>query len=158
MKALSRYYGDDLFFEMDRMLDRMRRMITGVTRGWPEEDYRSWQRLALNMSEDDENLMIEAPVPGMTEEDVNVEIEGNRLTISGEYKREREEEDKARRWHTIERSYGRFYRTVQLPVEVDPDKAVAEIENGMLTVKLPKAEASQARRIAVKSRKALPAG
>lgn len=158
MKALSRYYGDDLFFEMDRMLDRMRRMITGVTRGWPEEDYRSRQRLALNMSEDDENLIIEAPVPGMTEEDVNVEIEGNRLTISGEYKREREEEDKARRWHTIERSYGRFYRTVQLPVEVDPDKAVAEIENGMLTVKLPKAEASQARRIAVKSRKALPAG
>ncbi len=158
MKALSRYYGDDLFFEMDRMLDRMRRMITGITRGWSEEDYRGWQRLALNMSEDDENLIVEAPVPGMTEEDVNVEIEGDRLTISGEYKREREEEDKARRWHTIERSYGRFYRTIQLPVEVDPDKAVAEIENGMLIVKLPKAETSQARRIAVKSKKALPAG
>lgn len=89
-----------------------------------------------------DHLLLRADLPGLKKEDVKISLsEDNTLTISGETKRS--EEEKREDYYRCERCYGAFTRTVQLPVDVVPDKVEATLKDGILEVKLPKKEAKK---------------
>ena len=90
----------------------------------------------INVAETDEALEITAELPGVDQEDVDVTVLDNRLTIQAVKKIE--DEDKSKDYHIVERSYGKFSRSMALPFDVDPDKIDAQFKNGILTVSLPK--------------------
>ena len=99
-------------------------------------------------SKDEIRVMVE--LPGMRPEDVDVSLENNILTISGEKKEERQEEDRDNRWHLSERRYGSFTRSFVLPRDVEQDRIQASFENGVLSVTLPKSEKARPRRIEIR--------
>ena len=108
----------------------------------------SYSYPALNVWADDENLYVEAELPGMTQDQLNIFVsEGNQLTISGERKPCNVPNGT---WHRQERGFGKFSRSVTLPVLVDADKVEARLEQGVLTLTLPKSEEAKPRRIQVK--------
>lgn len=95
------------------------------------------------------DLMVKADLPGLTKDDVKVELTDEALTISGERKEEKEE--KREGFYRTERNYGRFYRQIPLPEGAKTDKANAVFTNGVLEVKIPVAKAeSQARKLEIK--------
>ena len=96
-----------------------------------------WQP-AVDVSEDDKEYLITADLPEVKKEEVEVGVENGVLTISGERKHEVEEKDEKKKFHRIERSYGRYVRTITLPEDVDGEKIGADFENGVLRVHLPK--------------------
>lgn len=104
-----------------------------------------------DISETDDGIEVAVELPGMTEDDIELSISGDALTIRGEKKIEREEKRKG--VYMSERSHGAFYRTIPLPPGVDSDKAEAKFSRGVLTVALPKSAEAQARvkRIPVKA-------
>ncbi len=109
------------------------------------------QPLALDVYETDENLMVEASLPGINPDEVDISVEGDRLTIKGETKREEEKEEKGK-YHFRERRYGAFQRTLSLPVEVNADKAEATFENGVLKLTLPKVEQAKPKHIKLQAK------
>lgn len=90
-----------------------------------------------------------ADLPGLTEDDLNIEVTGNRLTISG--KREEEQRDEGDRYWAYERSYGSFARSFMLPEGTMSDQINASIDNGVLEIRIPKAKAESATKIPIKS-------
>jgi len=104
---------------------------------------------AVDIFEDKECVYVKAEVPGFAPEQLNVDIDNNVLTLSGEYK----DEQASRRGevHHIERSYGSFTRSFVLPPNVHSEASEARLENGVLTVRLPKKSSNSARRIAVRT-------
>jgi len=101
---------------------------------------------AVNIWEDANCLYAEAEVPGMSMDNMEVFVEGDELTLKGH----RDTLDaREYTYHRRERGTGEFSRTLRLPVEIDADKVEATISSGVLTVKLPKAEAAKARKIKV---------
>ncbi len=105
-----------------------------------------WPR--LNIKEDDKQITVEAEVPGMTKDDVKATVVRDVLTLSGE-KAETKKEEKENYVRT-ERSYGSFRRQVRLPAEVDTKHAEARLDNGLLTLKLPKSAPSENPTITIK--------
>lgn len=105
--------------------------------------------LALDVQETDNDVVIKASLPGFKTEDLNVEISKGALTIRGESKEEREEKNST--YHLQERRYGSVQRAVTLPASVDEDEAKATLENGVLTVTVPKSERTPTRRIDVET-------
>ena len=103
--------------------------------------------LALDMYQTEEAAVIKSSVPGVKPDDIDITISGNTLTISGETKEE--EEDYIRR----ERRYGSFSRSVVLPEGLEPGKAEASFEHGILTLSIPKAPETKPRVIEVKGKK-----
>lgn len=93
-----------------------------------------------NLSETDKEICITAELPGIEMKDIDVEINGNRISIKGEKKSETEEkgEEKGREFHRIERRSGSFHRSMTLPFDIDPDKVNAAVKAGVLTVTIPK--------------------
>ena len=90
----------------------------------------------VDMAETAEEFVVKADLPGLEEKDLKVTLDGDLLTIRGT--RSEEKEDKRRDYHLMERSYGEFHRTIQLPAGVDRDKVKAAFKNGVLNVTLPK--------------------
>lgn len=105
---------------------------------------------ALDVNETDKEISISAELPGMKEDDIDVSLDNNILTISGEKRSEREE--KGKDLYRMERRWGSFCRSVQLPRGLDVEKAEASYKNGVLNVVLPKTEEYQksVRKIEVK--------
>jgi len=101
----------------------------------------------VDLYETDEALVLEMWAPGLGAEDIEVSLEGNKLTIRGEVKPEADE--KVRRYYLQEIPHGSFVRSFTLPVEVDADQVKAEFKNGVLRLVLPKVEAARAKRIPV---------
>ena len=101
----------------------------------------------LDVVEREGEILVSAELPGLEEKDISAEVHGNVLTLQGEKKSEHE--DRKAGWHWSERSYGRFRRVVELPIEVEADKASASFKNGVLTITLPKAESARVRSIPV---------
>jgi HSP20 family protein len=100
----------------------------------------------VDIYQTDDGWGITAELPGVDQNDIDLRLEGDMLTISGE-KRDERKDDKNR---FVERSYGSFTRTFQLPFTPDPDKVTADCDRGVLTIKLPKAaELDKSRRISV---------
>ena len=104
---------------------------------------------AFEVKETKESFVFKVDVPGIKEQDIEVNVAGNRLTISG--KREAEKEDKGDTFYTYERSYGSFTRTFTLPDQTDGEHVKAELKNGELTVVVPKTPTAVAKRIPVGS-------
>jgi HSP20 family protein len=102
---------------------------------WPAEGTSS---LVMDLFETDDALVVSAPVPGIKPEEVEITITGNTLTIKGETKAEEREEQG--NYLRQEVRYGVFQRSMELPVEVQADKAEAIFENGMLKLTMPKSE------------------
>ena len=91
---------------------------------------------AVDVAEDDKEFTITADLPEVTKDNVKVTLSEGLLTIQGE--RRHEDEEKDRKYHRIERSFGKYVRSFQLPSEVDPEKIEAQFDSGVLKVHLPK--------------------
>ncbi|TVQ99961.1 MAG: Hsp20/alpha crystallin family protein [Desulfovibrionales bacterium] len=104
---------------------------------------------AVDVSESEEAVIVNAELPGMAPEDVELHVENNYLILKGEKKAEREEK-KENAVHK-ECSYGSFSRSIPLPAEIQADKVSAKFKNGVLKVTLPKSEKAQAKRISIES-------
>lgn len=102
---------------------------------------------ALNVWEDGERFFVEAEVPGMKIEDIELLVVGHEMTVKGERKDARRQ---GAVYHRRERGVGTFTRTLRLPADVDTDKVEAAMRDGVLTITLPKAETAKARKIEVK--------
>jgi HSP20 family protein len=102
---------------------------------------------AMNVVEDGDSIVVEAEVPGLKSGDVEVSFENGELTLKGEKKDVVRENAPV---HRRERLYGAFERTLTLPWEIASDRITAELKDGLLTVVLPKAEASKPRKVAIK--------
>ena len=144
----------DPFRELDqttRALDRMfdRPFLTRALRGQTEDSLVGvdWAPL-VDIEETDKEFLIKAELPAVKKEDVKVALEDGVLTIQGERRQEKEEKD--RKVHRIERSYGKFLRSFTVPREVDGTKVAAEFKDGVLFVHVPKTEAAKPRQIEVK--------
>ena len=102
---------------------------------------------AVDLLEREDTLVLKADLPGLREEDVQIEVRDNVLTISGE--RRADFEDKQNGYHRVERAFGRFSRSLSLPEGVDADKIQASFDNGVLEVTIPKPEERKPRRIEI---------
>lgn len=105
----------------------------------------------MDLEESEKEITISAELPGLKPEDVDISLENNTLTISGEKRVEKE--DQGKRYYRVERSYGSFSRRIPLPAEVEEDRIDASLKDGLLKVTLPKSKEAQAksRRIPIKT-------
>ncbi len=123
--------------EMDRVFDA----FFGQT-----EQGRRWVP-PMDLVEADDHFVLKADLPGLSEGDVNIEVQDGALTISGE--RTAEHEQRERGFYRIERAFGSFNRSLSLPDGVDPDRIEASFSHGVLEVRIPKPEQRKPRRIAI---------
>ena len=122
--------------EMDRLFDRI------WDRDWTELPLLADNYLpALDVIENDQNVLVKVDVPGMEAKDVHVTVRENLLLIRGEKRSETEKKDE--KFYRVERSFGAFTRHVALPVAVDAAKVNAVVQNGVLTITLPKTAAAK---------------
>lgn len=139
--------------EMVSLRDAMERLfedsIVSPFGRWPLQA-NEVRTLALDMYETDDNLVVEASLPGISPDEVDISIVGNTLTIKGDIEQEAEE-DKGK-YYCRERHYRAFHRSVNLPTEVSSDKAEATFENGVLKLTLPKVEEAKPRKITIKTK------
>lgn len=105
----------------------------------------------VNVKETEKGFEVTAEIPGVDEKDIDLSLSRNALTIKGEKKMEREEQEEG--YYRMERSFGAFTRTIPFPVEVDPDGVEATYRKGVLTIQVPKSSSAreQTRKITVKS-------
>jgi HSP20 family protein len=128
---------DSLQGDMNRLFDRFfeGRAANGTGRRWIP---------AMDLVETNDHLLLRGDLPGMTEDDIDVEIKDSILTVSGERKAETEE--KGEGYHRVERAFGSFSRSLSLPQGVETDKVEANFDKGVLEVRIPKpAEAKPTR-------------
>jgi HSP20 family protein len=117
-----------------------------IARLWDEDDAEITEP-ALDLYEDDNEIVVKAELPGMTKDDIQISFADNVLTIKGE--KNKEEEDSAKNYYRAERVYGAFVRSLVLPAEINPDKARAIFKNGVLEIRMPKTEAAKKKEIKV---------
>lgn len=133
------------FTMMNRLADEMERMFEdyGIRRGWLGPRFRSsegelgqtmWSP-QIEIFERGGQFIVRADLPGMTKDDVKVDITDEGLIIQGERKHEHEEESEG--WHRSERSYGSFYRNISLPEGVKAEDAKANFRDGVLEISMP---------------------
>jgi len=133
--------------EMMGLSDRLNRMFEEMSGFNPDTELTGSWSPAVDASESETAIEIKADLPGMTEKDIDVTVENNTLTIKGE--RKFENEDKRENYHRIERQYGSFYRSFQLPNTVDVTKINADFKNGILELALPKREETKPKKISI---------
>ncbi len=134
------------FTTLQREVDQL---FEDFTRGWPAFGSTSELMPSMDVTETEKDIEITAELPGLQEKDVQVNIADDVLTIKGEKKAEKEENDK--NYRMVERSYGSFSRTLQLPSGIDPDAIKASIDKGILKVTIPKPAAAQVKKVEVKA-------
>jgi HSP20 family protein len=125
-----------------RDVDRLFDAFFGADR----EQGRRWVP-PVDLVEADDHFVLKADLPGLSADDVNVEVQDGTLTISGE--RRAEHESHERGWYRIERSFGSFNRSLTLPDGVDADGISARFEHGVLEVRIPKPAERKPRRVAI---------
>jgi HSP20 family protein len=147
--AISRYRDPAGYFG----LQRLNRILDEAfsSQGFPEQGNIITSTLfaPTDVSEDANSLQISMELPGVQPDDVRLSLENNILTIRGEKRQETDENNE--RVHRFERVYGSFERTFALPNTVDPEKIEARFENGVLLIRIPKAERARPREIKVNS-------
>ncbi len=140
----------DPFREMEEMLDPYSK-----SQDWP---YRGGRDLntkgadwapRVDICETEKDFCINAEVPGIKRDDVNISVEDHVLTITG--KNEHKKEDKGETYHRIERFYGSFSRSFTLPDNVDEEKIVATFKDGLLSMSIPKTEIVKPKKIEIKA-------
>ncbi|HET8938160.1 MAG TPA: Hsp20/alpha crystallin family protein [Polyangiales bacterium] len=142
------------FRELEEMNDRLNRAF-GRSQLARELDAQGKDALVgfdwaptVDITENNEEFQIKAELPEVKKEDVKIHVEDGVLTLSGERKQEKEEQNK--KWHRVERSYGSFMRSFTLPANIDDAKIRAEFKDGVLTMRLPKSATAKPKSIEVK--------
>lgn len=135
--------------EIDRVFHDFAQGMTDLPSVWKSQGFVP----RIDVVDEKEGLKITAELPGIEAKDVECSLQEGALTIKGEKTVERKEEDKKTGHFLAERAYGSFYRTIPLPYDVDRDKTSAAFENGVLTIRLPKAASAKSaeRKIAIQS-------
>ena len=135
--------------EIENMLDRYTH-ATGraMTNNEAEMGFTEWSP-TVDIEEDDNNYLIRADVPGVEKKDIDVHLDNGVLSISGEKKVEKET-GKGTKQHRTERYYGSFSRRFTLPTAIKPDKVDASYKDGVLSLKIPKAEEAKPKSIEIK--------
>lgn len=131
----------DPFAELSRLQDDMNQMFRG------REQKRALAP-AVDIFEEKEAIVVQAELPGVRSEDLHITVENDLLTISGERKFDRREGKGE--WHRVESTYGTFTRSFALPKTVAADQIEADLDGGMLTVRLPKRQEAKPRKIEIK--------
>jgi HSP20 family protein len=141
------------FFNLDREFNRMFNTFNdrfGLSRkSDSDEKYENavWMPLT-DIAEDNDNYYLKADLPGIKKEDVKISCTEGSLSISGERSQEKESKDK--KYHRIERSYGKYYRSFNLPEKIKEDKIKAEFKDGQLNATIPKADEVKPKEIDIK--------
>ena len=146
----------DPFRELRSLQDEMNRLfMTNLPREFGQEEMASggWTP-SVDIFESENEIVLEAELPGMKREDFEVSIENNVITLKGERHFEKKEEGD--NYHRVERSYGSFTRSFSLPRTVSAEATKADFKNGILRVSLPKKEEAKARKIEVTGEDAEP--
>ncbi len=139
-----------VFREMEEFSDRFNRFFGGRTRANGEREslvVTDWMP-AVDIQEMETEYLVKAELPEVKREDVKVTVENGVLTIGGERKQEKEE--KGKKFHRVERSYGTFLRTFTVPLDAEENKVAADFKDGILRVHLPKTEKPRPKAIEVK--------
>ena len=131
------HWFDDFFGSPFRVLERV----------MPEA--RTWNP-SIDIAESDTEITVRAELPGVDPKDVEISLEGNVLTVSGEKSEKKEE--KSENYHWAERTFGSFRRTVHLPETIDPEKVTADYDKGVLEIRIAKSEAAKPRKIDIKTK------
>jgi HSP20 family protein len=108
---------------------------------------------AMDLVEAENHYVLRADLPGMSEEDIQIEFEDGTLTVSGERKAEHEEREEG--FHRVERSFGAFSRSLTLPKGIDADAVTASFDRGVLEIRVPKPEERKPRRITISGQEAI---
>ncbi len=135
------------FNDIKNLQDEMNRLFSFGFQNREEIVRGAWQP-SVDIVEGKDEIALEAELAGMNIADVDVSIENNVITISGE--RKFEKKDDGENYHRVERSYGTFTRSFTLPRNVVSDEAKADFKNGILRIALPKKEEAKARKIEIK--------
>jgi HSP20 family protein len=140
----------DPFRELRSLQDEVNRVFSSsFSRGGDNELMQGAWSPSVDIYENKDQIVLEAELPGMKPDDVNIAIENNVLTVHGE--RKFEKKDERDNFHRVERSYGSFTRSFTLPPTVSSDAADAVFENGVLRLTLAKREEAKPRRIEIKT-------
>jgi HSP20 family protein len=131
--------------EVDRLFEDFARGIGGLSTAGDGELVPR-----MDVSETDKQIEVSLEMPGLERSDVEISLDDNILTIRGEKKVEKEEDDKNKNYHVTERGYGVFYRAIQLPPGIDPSQIQATMSNGILKITIPKPAQNEAKKIEVK--------
>ena len=139
----------DPFRDLRTLQEEVNRLFsTNLTRAFDDEGIaRGAWAPSVDIYENKDQIVLEAELPGMKQDDFDLSIENNVITLRGE--RKFEKTDEGDNYHRVERSYGAFTRSFTLPQTVSAEGAIAEYNNGVLRVTLPKREETKARRIQV---------
>lgn len=128
--------------EMDDLIGRF-------SADWNGEWLRGVMVPSIDVTESDNTVQVRMDLPGVKPEEINIDVTGNTLRVSGE--RKEEQEEKGKTYHRVERRSGSFARSLTLPCAVKDDKVTAESHEGVLTITLPKTEESKTHKVKVKS-------
>ena len=129
--------------EMNRLFDDFFSFLPERKRGLMEGEWAP----TMDIAETDENIVVTAELPGVKQDDVEITVVNDVITLKGEKKEEKE--IKKENYHRIERSYGSFMRSANLPTGVQADKAKASYKDGVLTVTIPKVEEAKPKTIKI---------
>jgi HSP20 family protein len=133
--------------ELDSLQAEMNRLFDGFFgNAGSTERTRRWLP-AMDLVETKDHLVLRADLPGLSEDDVSIEIKDGVLTVSGEREAERTEEEEG--YYRFERAFGTFSRSLTLPDGIDPDGVAAEFDRGVLEVRIPKPEERKPHRVAI---------
>ena len=137
----------DPFRDVFSLRTEMDRFFETMLGRYPRERGEGLWAPLVDVEETKDNVIARIELPGLKKEDIKVTIKNNMLTISGERKHETEEKGKT--YYRIERAYGQFQRTIELPTDVLADKAKATYKDGILELVIPKSEKAKEKEIAI---------
>jgi HSP20 family protein len=143
--------------ELNSLQSEMNRLFNTVfdtPSGTSGNVLRRWMP-AMDLVESGDHFVLRADLPGMSEDDVNIEFEDGTLTVSGERKAEHEESNEG--FHRVERSFGSFSRSLTLPQGIDAEAVTASFDRGVLEIRIPKPEQRKPRKIAIGGQDAIEA-
>ncbi len=143
--------------ELNSLQSEMNRLFNTVfdtPSGTSGNVLRRWMP-AMDLVESGDHFVLRADLPGMSEDDVNIEFEDGTLTVSGERKAEHEESNEG--FHRVERSFCSFSRSLTLPQGIDPEAVTASFDRGVLEIRIPKPEQRKPRKIAIGGQDAIEA-
>ena len=126
--------------DLQELRSRMNRLFEGGS------EARLWAP-AVDITENEHEIVLEAELPGMKKEEIDVQLNGDTLTLRGE--RKIESSEKGEQYHRVERQYGAWQRSFQIEIPIDAQNVNADYKDGVLTVRLPKAEEVKPRQIAI---------
>ena len=140
----------NVFGSLQREIDRLFDDFTRGSMGMLGPQAQTNLMPSIDVTETDKEIEITAELPGLERKDVEITLEDDVLTIRGEKKVETRQDDKSKNFHVAERSYGVFFRAIQLPAGVDPSRIQATMSNGVLKITIPRPAGSQPAKIEVK--------